>query len=64
MDNYELAHAAASRAVAALRALGVSPADIADGLLTAGLAIWAADVDRLPAARELLRAWTEVRDGR
>lgn len=62
MDNYDLAHASASRIADACTAFGIPPTITADALLTVALALWAAETDRLPDAIDLLATWTEVRD--
>jgi len=62
--HFKAAHGVASGAVRLLVDAGVPGDDIADAMLTASLAMWAAETGRDTAARELLRIWTEVRDGR
>lgn len=64
MDDYDIAHASASRIADACTALGIEPTITADALMTVALAIWAAQTGRLIEAVDLLAAWTEVRDGR
>ncbi len=62
--HFNAAHGVASGAVRLLADAGVAGEDIVDAMLTASLAMWAAETSRHTAARELLRIWTEVRDGR
>lgn len=62
MDSFDIAHAAGERTAGACVALGISPTITADALLTAALAIWAAETDRLNDAIDLLAVWTGVRD--
>ncbi|MDH4990855.1 hypothetical protein QEZ48_08425 [Aquamicrobium lusatiense] len=61
---FNAAHRVASGAVRLLADAGVPGEDIVDAMLTAALAAWAAETSRHTAARELLRIWTEFRDGR
>jgi hypothetical protein len=62
-EHFDAAHRVAHGAAVLLHRSGVPSDDIADVMLTAGLAAWAAETGRHSAARELLRVWSEVRDG-
>ncbi|EXL10019.1 hypothetical protein [Aquamicrobium defluvii] len=62
--HFSAAHSVASDTARLLAGAGVPGDDIVDAMLTASLAMWAAETGRHTAARELLRIWTEVRDGR
>lgn len=63
-QHFAEANAAANGSARALIAAGVPADDIADAFITKALAAWAAATDRHSAARELLRVWTDLRDGR
>lgn len=62
-DTYESACARAADYARVELAVGVDADILADALMTQALAVWAANTGRHTAARELLRVWSEVRDG-
>jgi hypothetical protein len=62
-DDYTAACERAADYARVELAVGVDADILADALMTQALAVWAANTGRHTAARELLRVWSEVRDG-
>lgn len=62
IGNFDAAHRVADAAVCHLLGDDIPCEDIADAMLTCGLAVWASKYDRHADAESLLRTWAEVRD--
>jgi hypothetical protein len=64
MDNFDVASASARGCAHKLVNADIPPAIIADGLITQGLAVWAAETGRHQSAKTVLGIWAAVRDAR
>lgn len=61
-ETYRLAAGEGAELARSLIASGIGAVDTANGLITAGLAVWAANGGSVAAADDLLAKWAEARD--